>query len=149
MLRTLSGEGAGLQKIEFCLIKRSREMENLLLVVDDWESLDFYEEKLRPYFQVETAFIAEEAIRTLQERKAITWVLVDLSLEDCTPQEFLEKLIQKDLFVDRFFVFILDSESKLDAAQTKQFASQLNVFRRPYEFKEVIELLNKKNSPRL
>lgn len=65
---------------------------NLLLIVDDWEALERYEEKLSPLAsEIEACPMPREGLARAWE-KPWSAILLDLVLEDVTPQEALDQL---------------------------------------------------------
>ena len=59
----------------------------LLLVVDDWEALERYEDRLAPHFAATEAWpLGSEGLKRATE-EAFDLILIDLTLEDLTPAE--------------------------------------------------------------
>jgi len=62
-------------------------LPRILLVVDDWEALERYEDKLAPRSaSVEAWPLGREGLKRAAEAE-FDWILVDLILEDLTPTE--------------------------------------------------------------
>ncbi len=67
----------------------------LLLVVDDWEALERYEDRLSPHFgETEAWPLGSEGLRRATE-EAFDLILIDLTLEDLTPQEAQARLMSQ------------------------------------------------------
>lgn len=67
----------------------------LLLVVDDWEALERYEDRLSPHFAETEAWpLGSEGLRRATE-EAFDLILIDLTLEDLTPHEAQARLMSQ------------------------------------------------------
>ena len=67
----------------------------VLLIVDDWESLDIYEAELAPHFEIFTAPFYEEGLR-LAAVHTFDHIVIDLTLEDLNGAEMVALLKQKN-----------------------------------------------------
>jgi response regulator RpfG family c-di-GMP phosphodiesterase len=61
-------------------------MRKLLLIVDDWESLEWYEKQLGSLYDLIGAPFGSEGIRLAKELRP-DQILLDLVFEDMTPRE--------------------------------------------------------------
>jgi hypothetical protein len=79
------------------MIGKSGKGSSLLMIVDDWEALERYEERLSPGFSaVEGWPMAKEGLARARE---CSWgaILLDLVFEDVTPAEAVAVLKQDPL----------------------------------------------------
>lgn len=70
----------------------SKTFGKLLLVVDDWEALERYEDRLAPQFAETEAWpLGTEGLKRAAEQ-AFDLILIDLTLEDLSPSEACARL---------------------------------------------------------
>jgi CheY-like chemotaxis protein len=112
-------------------------MRKVLLIVDDWEALEWYEDQLSSEFEVTCAPFGSEGIRLAKELQPDK-IFMDLILEDMSPGEGIEEL-QSDPKTQRIpLTFIQNKESDLNF-ECPPGATYLT---RPFHLSCLIELLN-------
>jgi CheY-like chemotaxis protein len=111
-------------------------MHQLLLIVDNWESLDYYEAKLKSRFRIECAAFGNEGIRLAHELLP-DLILIDLTLEDMSPNEAINFLRSNPRTQSIPLLVILDPS----AQETILENETLSRLSRPYRFEDLIHRL--------
>lgn len=109
----------------------------LLLIVDDWEALERYEDRLSAHFsEVEACPMAKEGLERARERH---WdrILIDLVLEDVTPAEAVARL-KKDPRSSRVPLVVVGAAEEL-ADLHLDFPDRR--VHRPFEWAALVEQL--------
>ncbi len=101
----------------------------LLLIADDWEANERYEERLSPHFELLSALFGSDGVRMAAEEHPDV-ILLDLTMEDMTPEEGCAALDRNAASRDIPRIVIADGNVRA----TKKFA-------RPYQFEELIGVL--------
>ncbi|MFL5812419.1 MAG: hypothetical protein ACJ763_02480 [Bdellovibrionia bacterium] len=116
--------------------------KSLLLIVDDWEALEVYEDRLKNYFRIYSAAFGGEGIRIAQE-VAVDRILIDLTFEDMNAGEACEKLrsLPKTQNIPLTVIFNEDEKPFEKPGVFPLPADQLH--RRPYPFERLLQELSK------
>ena len=110
-------------------------MSSLLLIVDDWEALERYEEKLQPYFdEIEACPMPKEGIERAWE-KPWSQILLDLVLEDMTPAEAVGALRGNPLTEPTPLVLVGDT-AELESIALREKDLKIT---RPFEWSALIQ----------
>ncbi len=113
----------------------------LLLVADDWEALDRYEDAFEKSFAVIPVFFGSDALPTAQGENPDA-VLIDLVLEEMSG-EYLEDLFRKELrFSDLPIALVVPTGS------TRQVQSGTRIFSRPFRYEVIRDFLLDKTDTR-
>jgi CheY-like chemotaxis protein len=115
-------------------------MRTLLLIVDDWESLEWYEDRLQQDFQVTCAPFGSEGIRLAQELQP-DLIFLDLVFEDMTPIEAFQNLQDNPKTKEIPTILILNPEDTL----AFQFPEKTSALTRPFQFEDLLKTM--KSSP--
>ena len=101
----------------------------LLLIADDWEANERYEERLAPHFELLSALFGSDGVRMAAEEQP-DLILLDLTMEDMTPEEGCAALDANA--TSRIIPRVVISDG--DCRATKRLS-------RPYQFEELINTL--------
>lgn len=114
--------------------------KNVLLIVDDWEALEVYENWLSPHFQLRSAPFGSEGIRVAKEQRPDR-IFLDLTFEDMSTVEACQKLRALDETRTVPLTLVLgQDEGSVDLPGVFPLPGDQWV-RRPYEFSELLEKL--------
>ena len=72
------------------------QLLSLLIIVDDWEALDIYENAIAPHFELTAFPMAKEGLEWATQHRPDR-ILLDLTFPDVTPQEALTSLKSSEL----------------------------------------------------
>lgn len=70
------------------------DRKSILLIVDDWEAQERYEDVFSPHFEVTCAPFAKTGYELIRSQLHFDVILIDLNLEDVSPLEFLRRYSQ-------------------------------------------------------
>lgn len=88
------------------------KLESLLLVVDNWELGERYEEQLSSRFEVTCAPFAQTGLEIIAESPQLfSHLVVDLSVESITPIEFLNELRKLPTF-ESIQIWVIDEQAE-------------------------------------
>jgi CheY-like chemotaxis protein len=127
-------------------IYHSLLMINLLIIVDDWEALEVYENILGAHFKIHSSPFGSEGIRLAQEwssHEPLGRVLIDLTFEDMHASEACEQL-RKDPRTQKIplTVILNEGEELLELpGRFPQAGDQ--VYQRPFPFEQLLDDLKK------
>lgn len=112
-------------------------MRRVLLIVDDWEALEVYENRLQTHFEIMTAPFGSDGMRQAEE-SAPDVIFVDLVFEDMTPSEALLAL-QSNLKTKIIPTVLVDGPG--GKLENQNLPQRIVVFKRPFSFEELIRSL--------
>jgi two-component system cell cycle response regulator len=116
--------------------------KGLLLIVDDWEALEVYEDRLKNYFRIYSAAFGSEGIRLAQELP-VDRILIDLTFEDMDAAEACEKL-RTHPKTKGIPLTVIVSEDEKAFEKAEMFPLPADQFyRRPFPFEQLLQALNK------
>ena len=117
---------------------------NLLIVVDDWEALDVYEELLGSKFSLVSAPFGSEGVRMardLSNERRPDRILLDLTLEDMHASEACEKLRAREETRTIPVTVVLNAEEPAFERPGVFPLPGDQLLRRPYQPAQLVELL--------
>ena len=130
----MTGEGS---------LEDAERVKKLLAIVDDWEKLEVYETRLSPYFEVHCAPFGSYGIQMARESTAghrPDLILIDLVFEDMNEFE-ADAILAADPELSSIpRVLITDAGS---AAAVRQESARSQFISRPYDFNELLRILQR------
>jgi uncharacterized protein (DUF924 family) len=114
-------------------------VRKLLAICDDWEKLERYEERLKPWFEVTDAPFGSTGLEIARERASqFDQVVIDLGFEDMTEAEAHTRLRSEPATARLPAVFVLDASAPLPQGWNPALD---RAFRRPFAFDELLASL--------
>jgi len=119
----------------------------LLIVADDWEALEVYENRLSSDFNVITAAFGKEGVKAAKE-KIPDVIFVDLVFEDMHASEFCTLLRAEEKTANIPILVVLNKDEE-KFKQPHFPKKQDSVFVRPYLFEDLVLQLKKMHTIQL
>lgn len=115
-------------------------LTELLLIVDDWEALEVYENRLSPHFHLRSASFGSDGVRMALEFQPDR-IFLDLTFEDMSTSEACLALRASSATRSIPITLVLSRDEKtLDLAGVFPLPGDRSV-QRPYPFSELLEKL--------
>jgi CheY-like chemotaxis protein len=126
------------------------KVKKLLAIVDDWEKLEVYEDRLKMHFEVSCAPFGHYGIEMAREMLAAgnppDVILVDLVFEDMDEFE-AESLLLKDSALAGIFRILITDCTSMEKAKGKRLEHpKSHLIPRPYQFDEFVRILQASGS---
>jgi CheY-like chemotaxis protein len=116
--------------------------KSLLLIVDDWEALEVYEDRLKNVFRIHSAVFGKEGVQLAREI-SVDRILIDLTFEDMHASEACEELRAHPKTRKIPLTVIFNQEEK-PFEKEGVFPLPFDQFHsRPYPFDQLLQDLNK------
>lgn len=118
------------------------KLESILLVVDNWELQERYEEKLSSHFEVTCVPFAQTGLEILvQSQDRFRHLVVDLSVESMTHLEFLDELRKLPAF-ENTKIWVIDDENPAGALKNRLKEND-QILIRPIRLDSLLDLFRK------
>ncbi len=112
---------------------------SLLAIVDDWESLERYEDVLSKHFQFSGAPFGPYGVG-MAEKERFDRILVDLTFEDMCNADVIHLLLEKKLIGSQYIVAV--GEKPSDPAHHLRLDPSIRTITRPFQYDQLIHLLS-------
>lgn len=113
--------------------------KTILLIVDDWEAQERYEDHLAPHLEVTCAPFAKTGLECIVRAESpFDFILVDLAMEDVSPLEFMQRYgrVKKS---DRSQIVVILDEGGHDAAELNRLLRKQGVLvPRPFQWTNLL-----------
>lgn len=121
-------------------MKKNGTQKLLLLIVDDWEALEVYENRLSSHFSLRSASFGSEGVRMAAELRPDR-IFLDLTFEDMNADEACHALRASSATQSIPITLVLSQDEKSLEIPGIFPRSGDHSVRRPYPFAELLEKL--------